>query len=237
MLAEFIDKSLVTDDPGDLFDLYLDTLGNYGIDRVMYSALRNTGLDETKTPGISYNYPSHWVDYYMSNGYVHLDPVRKHATGVRRGFSWEKMMRVRDMSWEEELLMHQGQEAGLHNGLGIPFHGPFGEVYGVGLACSQKVPDVGKFLREIEMLSVQFHTAFSSLHDASRSAEGTQLTPRELEVLKWCARGKSNWTIGEILNISEHGVDFHMRNILRKFNADSRITVVVKAIHAGVISL
>ncbi|SIS52596.1 regulatory protein, luxR family [Insolitispirillum peregrinum] len=43
--------------------------------------------------------------------------------------------------------------------------------------------------------------------------------------------------IGELLHISEHGVDYHFRNILRKLEADSRITAVVKGLYYGVISV
>ena len=74
-------------------------------------------------------------------------------------------------------------------------------------------------------------------HQGQSRPETETLTRRELEVLKWCAAGKSNWAIGEILGISEHGVDFHMRNILRKLDADTRVTAVVKALHGGLIVL
>jgi DNA-binding CsgD family transcriptional regulator len=237
VLAEFIEDTLATDDTNHLFGSYLKALGEFGIDRVMYSALRNTPHEENEIPGISHCYPDDWVNFYMVNDYVHLDPVRQHCLVTRNGFMWDEMQRRRDLTSEQIRLMDEGREAGLHDGLAIPFHGPFGEVYGVGLACSTHAPDLNRSLREIEIMSVHFHTVFSSLHGESRSAIDTKLTPREKEVVKWCSMGKSNWAIGEILGISEHGVDFHMRNILRKLNADNRVTAVVKALHSGLISI
>lgn len=62
------------------------------------------------------------------------------------------------------------------------------------------------------------------------------LTAREHEILQWCAMGKGNWAISEILHISEHGVDFHLRNVLRKLDADSRVTAVVKGLRLGLIN-
>jgi len=156
---------------------------------------------------------------------------------VRDAFSWDDMKSYRDLSSRQSLLMDQGKEAGLHDGVGIPLHGPMGEVYGVGLASSAANPRLKKHLKELQLLSTNFHIFYAAMHDEVRNAHGVQLTPRELEVLKWCAAGKSNWSIGEILSISEHGVDFHMRNILRKLDADTRITAVVKAIHGGLITL
>ena len=41
-LATFIDQSLATQDPNDLFACYLEALGEYGVDRVMYLPVRNT---------------------------------------------------------------------------------------------------------------------------------------------------------------------------------------------------
>ena len=83
----------------------------------------------------------------------------------------------------------------------------------------------------------QFHNTFLSLDRRDDLIEPTiHLTPREREVLLWAMQNKSNWVIGEILNISEHGVSFHMRNIFMKLGTDSRITSVVKAIRKGLIA-
>ncbi len=48
------------------------------------------------------------------------------------------------------------------------------------------------------------------------------LTPRELEVLRILATGKTNKAIGEELYISERTVDRHVSNILAKLNVNSR---------------
>ena len=236
-VADFIDQSMQLDDPGQLFGLYLNALGEYGVDRVLYSALRNTPLEENSVPGISHCYPADWIEYYMANGYVSLDPVRTHCMATGCAFTWRDMMKFRDLSPEQNLLMNQGEEAGLKDGIAVPFHGPLGELYGVGMASSISNPDIDQNLMKIQVLSTNFHVLFSALHDESRNSAGVKLTPREAEVLKWISVGKSNWAIGEILGISEHGVDYHVRNILKKLDADTRITAVVKGIHAGLVTL
>lgn len=236
-LADFVDNALTLKDPNALFASYLGALSEFGVDRVLYSALRNTPYEETSVPGISHSYPADWISYYMANNYVAIDPVRQHGLCVRGAFTWKDMRRVRDLSSHQITLMNEGEDAGLHDGIALAFHGPMGEVYGVGMASSAANPDAGGHLKSIEVLSTNFHIFYSALHDEKRNAVGIELTQREMEVLKWCAAGKSNWAIGEILSISEHGVDFHMRNILRKLNADSRMTAVVKAIHNGIITL
>lgn len=59
------------------------------------------------------------------------------------------------------------------------------------------------------------------------------LTPREQQVLLWCAYGKSSWEIGQILQCRESTVNFHVSNILRKFDVPTRIAAVIKAIRYG----
>lgn len=236
-VASFIENSLALDNPEQLFANYLDALSEYGVDRVMYLPVRNTPYSDFMMPGLSHCYPDDWLSYYVEQNYAPIDPTLLHGTSVRDAFRWSDIASYRDLSSRQILLMNQGEEAGLNNGVGVPLHGPLGEVYGIGLASSVANPEVGRHLKALQLLSTNFHMLYSSLHDQARNARGVKLTPRETEVLKWCAAGKSNWSIGEILGISEHGVDYHMRNILRKLDADTRITAVVKALHSGLISL
>jgi DNA-binding CsgD family transcriptional regulator len=64
-----------------------------------------------------------------------------------------------------------------------------------------------------------------------------KLTSQELECMRWCREGKTNWEIGEILAISEKTVEFHLTNAMRKLGAANRITAVVQGIKDGLIPL
>ncbi|GFE63552.1 response regulator transcription factor [Litoreibacter roseus] len=61
------------------------------------------------------------------------------------------------------------------------------------------------------------------------------LTRRETEVLTWVACGKSNGCIADILGISYHTVDTHIRRIMLKFDVVSRTTAAVKAAQLGML--
>jgi DNA-binding CsgD family transcriptional regulator len=63
-----------------------------------------------------------------------------------------------------------------------------------------------------------------------------RLTPREQQVLLWCAYGKSSWEIGRILQCQESTVNFHVGNILRKFDVSTRVAAVIKAIRYGMLA-
>ncbi len=64
-----------------------------------------------------------------------------------------------------------------------------------------------------------------------------ELTPRELEVLRWMAEGQSNKTIARELGISESTVKFHVNAILGKLGVQSRTEAVVHATRLGLILL
>jgi transcriptional regulator EpsA len=67
------------------------------------------------------------------------------------------------------------------------------------------------------------------------------LTSREIEILKWVEKGKSNNEIAQILGISHLTVKNHVQKILRKLNVQNRAQAVAKgislnlthAVHAG----
>jgi DNA-binding CsgD family transcriptional regulator len=63
------------------------------------------------------------------------------------------------------------------------------------------------------------------------------LTSQELECMRWCKEGKTNWEIGEILAISEKTVELHLTNAMRKLGAANRIAAVVQGIKEGLIPL
>ncbi|HEY7549899.1 MAG TPA: helix-turn-helix transcriptional regulator [Hyphomicrobiaceae bacterium] len=54
-------------------------------------------------------------------------------------------------------------------------------------------------------------------------------------MLAWVAAGKSDWAIGQILNISGKTVNFHVENAKRKLGAGTRVQAVMAAMRGGLI--
>jgi DNA-binding NarL/FixJ family response regulator len=67
------------------------------------------------------------------------------------------------------------------------------------------------------------------------AAIGSDLTKRELEVLRLLADGKSTTAIVKELVVSIHTVRNHIRNILTKLNAQSRLEAVAIATRQGLV--
>jgi DNA-binding NarL/FixJ family response regulator len=75
--------------------------------------------------------------------------------------------------------------------------------------------------------------------DAERAAEngGADLTPRELEVLRLVADGRSSAQIAHELVISPRTVGTHIQHILAKLGVANRTEAAAYAFHAGLIEL
>jgi len=65
----------------------------------------------------------------------------------------------------------------------------------------------------------------------------SQITARELLVLRGISEGASNRGIGLKLNITEHTVKGHLKNILAKLNALDRTHAVMIALKRGILDL
>ena len=63
------------------------------------------------------------------------------------------------------------------------------------------------------------------------------LTPRELEVLRLVREGNRNKQIADQLSISETTVNFHMKNIVDKLQANDRTHAVTLAVRRGLLEI
>jgi two-component system NarL family response regulator len=66
---------------------------------------------------------------------------------------------------------------------------------------------------------------------------GSELTARELEVLKLIVAGKSNKEIGSALSISEATVKTHINNLLNKMGVSDRTQAATTALQRGIVHL
>ena len=64
-----------------------------------------------------------------------------------------------------------------------------------------------------------------------------ELTPREMEVLRLMARGKTNLQIGNALFIAEGTVKAHVNSILNKLHVSDRTQAITTALRRGLVSL
>jgi len=71
--------------------------------------------------------------------------------------------------------------------------------------------------------------------EAATEAEGSDLTPREKDVLGLLVRGESNREIAQHLYLSDKTVKQHMTKILRKLGVRSRSQAIIHAVRSGLV--
>jgi DNA-binding NarL/FixJ family response regulator len=74
---------------------------------------------------------------------------------------------------------------------------------------------------------------------ASRVGERllAQLSPREIEILHWLARGLSNKEIAAQLGVVEGTVKIHITNIFGKLSVSDRTQALIEAIRRGIVQI
>jgi DNA-binding NarL/FixJ family response regulator len=65
----------------------------------------------------------------------------------------------------------------------------------------------------------------------------SQLSPRELEVLRLVAKGLSNKEIGSALHVVEGTIKIHLTNILAKLGVSDRTQAILAAVKRGIIQI
>lgn len=90
---------------------------------------------------------------------------------------------------------------------------------------------ITKPLRNKEIISLINEAIMLRQH----SDGSDNISQREREVLHWLKEGKSSRDISMILNISERTVNFHINNIMQKFDAVSRVQAVAIAVSKGLV--
>ena len=64
-----------------------------------------------------------------------------------------------------------------------------------------------------------------------------ELTPRETEVLRQLALGRSNKEIADALSIGDETVKTHLGNVFSKLNVENRAQAIVQALKRGLVTL
>ncbi len=86
-------------------------------------------------------------------------------------------------------------------------------------------------------LLTEFSTmAKQPVSKADASGDYRPLTNREKEILQTLSGGATNKEIGNTLNISEHTVKIHLKNILKKLHVNNRIQAAVYAHQQGLVT-
>src|SRR5450830_44410 len=180
------------------------------------------------------NYSPAWQRLYTEQNYLAIDPTVAHGSRS-----------VLPLIWSDDVFQDarpMWEEARAH-GLKVGWAQSCYDAQSIGgmltLARSNddfSLSELRANSPKMSWLTQAAHTSLARLLVPKLMPAPTNpLSVRELEVLRWTADGKTSGEIGDIMNISEHTVNFHIKNSLVKLNATNKTAGVVKAAMMGLL--
>ena len=224
-------------DSAGILDIIYETIGEYGFERFIVSGLPDRGMDVRPFVLLS-GWSDEWYDRYTSLGYVHLDPVARHCFSTTLPFDWSEAPYDPESDLPARRVMEEARDFGMDEGFCVPIHMEGGMQGVVSLVGSTRDLD-DKSRLELHMLSLYAHGQLRFLNSRRNEGGGPRraITPREAEVLKWAAAGKTASEIASITGLSERTVNQHCENAQKRLGTNNRLHTVVEAIRHKLIAL
>ncbi|WP_346911233.1 autoinducer binding domain-containing protein [uncultured Roseibium sp.] len=228
----------------EAFKVFTRAVEQYGYDKVCFTLMTDhPALGLQAFHGFATSYPDDWMSHYMERDYYASDPVVYRCFQNPSPFFWEDAVteQSRDPASDDKALitsrrlMNEASDAGLADGIGVPFVSMSGELSAVGLSRDRPIAERNyRELAEVALLGHAFHDKFLSFY---ASPTMPRMTDRERDVLAWSAEGKTDAEIAIILGVSAATIRFHWNNVFKKMQVSNKVLATCMAIRLGIISV
>lgn len=183
------------------------------------------------------NTPQSYIEAAQDPSNVRRDPVMRKLKQLSVPLVYDQSLYVDEGAGD---LWEQQAAFGYRTGIAVALHLPENRHFLLGVDRETPLPKedekLTRLLADLQFLAVHAQDAAQRLLlSETRPAQVPHLTPRELDILRLTRDGKSAWVAGQILAISEHTVNFHLRNIQRKLSTTSKHQAVLAAMRHGLI--
>ena len=234
-LEDSLHRVVSATSPTALFTTLTDTAKLLGFDYCAYGMRAPVPINNPKVSIFS-NYSAEWQATYAREGFVHIDPTVRH--GMRSSLP---------LIWTDELFASAPEfwDAAKANGLKIGWAQSCIDSAGnrgmLTLARSTERMTDNEFQLKSDKMSWLAQIAHSSMARLAaeqlpaKPAGHNPLTSRELEVLRWTADGKTSGEVGDILNITERTVNFHIGQCIEKLGVNNKLAASVRAAMLGLL--
>lgn len=180
------------------------------------------------------NYPKGWQERYSQAGYLQTDPTVQHCRKSQAPLIWSDQVFA-----DAKEFWADAQSFGLKVGWAQSSLDAYGGG-GMLTLCRSSEPLSKAELEDKQMkmhwLANVAHTAMArAITRAMRGDDHRPLTPKETDILKWCADGKTSSEIAEIMAISVNTVNFHIKNATSKLRSANKTAAVVRAAMLGLL--
>lgn len=127
---------------------------------------------------------------------------------------------------------------GYKNGIAVALHMPGDKHFLLGVDRPDPLPTdqrLARLMADLQLLAVHAQACAESLLRPIEKCRQVELSPREQDILRWTREGKSGWAVAQLLHVSPHTVDYHLRNVFRKLDVTGKHQAVIKAMQLGLL--
>lgn len=228
---EFIEASKRATDLIELGSLFEQTISDMGCTHFACTSNVDPLHPPSGAVGVS-NYPSVWAHRFSAKKYQLIDPIYKACQTRLTPFMWSDRQWRAVLSAEQLNVLNEAAEVGLGDGFSIPIHCTEGFPASCSIVFGREELDSAS-INTIHLMSVYLYESALRIKLAPSPYRKPILTPRQRQCLEFAARGKSDWVIGRLLNISESTVHFHFGLVLKRLRVATRTQAIVKALFLG----
>ncbi|MDM0110903.1 autoinducer binding domain-containing protein [Variovorax sp. J22R133] len=216
-----------------VFDALLAAAQELGFEHCAYGLRLAVPVSNPKVITLN-NYPKSWQERYAQAGYLAIDPSVRHGRRSQEPLLWcDEVFAPAPELWEE------AQQQGLRVGWAQSSLDGFGVGGMLTLSRSGEALTAAELQGKESQMRWLVQAAHLSLSRLMKPRFAMRpevpLTPREIEVLKWTADGKTASEIADILSISIPTANFHIQNVVRKMKVANKTAAVVQALLSGIL--
>lgn len=213
-------------------------LSQFGAEHVVAGTIPGPGPNRRQqlSHSLFANWPAAWLERYLARNYVLKDPIILQAKSKAAPFFWQELAPIMDADPVAKRIMEEAADFNLVQGFTTSLLTLDGQAVGFSLGGRrfEANPETRGILTLIASYAIGRAIALNQ--ESSPEKGKITLSAREREALQWASEGKADWEIGEVMNISEHGADKHMRAVRTKLGASNRTHAVAEAIRRGLIA-
>ena len=237
-VAQFISLVNAADTADGLADVLRDICDELGF---QYFALTHH-VDIRHAGGRAirlHNYPDKWADFYDEKALGVTDPVHRASHTTRVGFLWSTIPDRIPRTRQDKMMLWWGNEQGIGDGFTVPANVP-GEARG---SCSF-ANEAGRPIPADALPVAELIGGFA--FEVARRIWGVRslrmdppprLTDRQRDCVLWAGRGKGDWEISRILDVSEETVARHIRHGCGRYGVHKRASLFIRTLADGTLTL
>jgi DNA-binding CsgD family transcriptional regulator len=230
-LHTFINDLPRINTPEKLAEATIAVSGPLGLPTVMAGVLSTHGNSDQSSFSFG-NWPPTWFDFY-SKKMRGSDPIVHEARLRMRPFTWQQLLTEGRAAELLPDILALAETFGWRDGVAVPIHGPSGYVALVSFAGQP--PELGA-----QQLSILRTLAYEAHDRATEIAANLRkyppsLTKREIQVMAWVARGRTDDEIARILKISTNTAHTYIKQAMRKLGVRSRAHAVNEVLLHGLL--